>query len=181
MKSSTAFVAVMLSVVSGVIGVRFALAGQGAANEKLAKVAWIAGSWTATMEGDYLDEFWSPPHGDSMIGMFRWTKKDRLWMSEKLSIVTEGDDIVLRVKHFDRSMVGWEDKDKAITLPLASQNDSESVFETVDQSGTTTEAVRLTYRRTGADTMDIILETKKQDKQRRLEFHFQRGKSSAGT
>lgn len=145
-----------------------------AAADKLAKVAWIQGSWKSGMDGDFLDEHWSAPHTDSMMGVFRWVKKDKLWMSELLSIVTEGDNIVLRVKHFDRSMVGWEEKDKAITLPLSKQTDTESIFETTDQTGETTEAVRLIYRKTGADTMDIILETRKKDQQRRLEFHFSR-------
>jgi hypothetical protein len=153
-----------------------AQAGADQASEKLAKVAWIQGSWKTLHNGDYLDEYWSPPHADSMIGMFRWAKKDGLWMSEKLSIVTDGDNVVLRVKHFDRAMVGWEEKDKAITLPLVRQTDAESVFETADQTGETTEAVRLTYRKTGADAMDVILETRTKDKERRLEFHFERMK-----
>jgi len=140
------------------------------AADKLAAIAWAQGSWKTSVDGDYLDEFWSPPQADSMIGMFRWSKKDRLWMSEMLSIVTEGETIVLRVKHFDRAMVGWEERDKPITLPLIRQTADESVFETDDKA----HLVRLTYRKTGSDTMDVILDVTEPEKNRHHEFHFKR-------
>jgi len=142
--------------------------GSDSAKDKLTTISWIQGSWKATVDGDHLDEFWSPPHADSMIGMFRWAKKDGLWMTEMLSIVTEGDNIVLRIKHFDRAMVGWEGKDKPLTLPLVSQSDDESVFESPDK------AERLTYQKSGSDTMDILLEVKGKEKDRRSEFHYKR-------
>jgi hypothetical protein len=160
----------------GAVFCTLALAMDDTPSDKLAKIAWIQGSWTATVDGDYLDEYWSPPYVDSMIGMFRWAKKDKLWMSEMLSIVIESDNIVLRVKHFDRSLVGWEEKDKPIVLPLAKQSREESVFETQGQAGESNEAVRLTYRKTGADTMDIVLEVKGKDAERRNEFHFKRAR-----
>lgn len=159
--------AALVAAISGIS----TIAGEPLASaEKLTKIAWLQGAWKATVEGDYLDEVWAPPHSDSMIGMFRWSKKDKLWMCEMLSIVTEGDNIVLRVKHFDRSLVGWEEKDKSITLPLAKQTNDESVFENDDKP----EAVRLTYRKTGAETMDVILEVKGKGQERRNEFHFTR-------
>lgn len=144
------------------------------ARDKLARIGWMQGSWTAAVEGDYLDEFWSPPHDDSMIGMFRWSKKGTLWMCEMLSIVAEGDNIVLRVKHFDRSLVGWEEKDKAITMPLVRQSADESIFETSEKPDAKAQTVRLTYRKTGANTMDVSLEVSGEGQNRRSEFHFAR-------
>lgn len=141
------------------------------AADKLAKVAWLQGSWTATVNGDYLDEYWSPAHADSMIGMFRWSKKGQLWMTEMQSIVTDGENIVLRIKHFDRSMVGWEEKDKAMTMPLIKQTDDESVFETDPKEA---KKVTLTYRKKGSDAMDIILDTVEGEKKRHSEFNFKR-------
>ncbi len=174
MRSKSYLVAVLTIALAMTTFRTLVVAAGDAASDKLAKIAWMQGSWTATVDGDYLDEYWSPPHADSMIGFFRWVKKDKLWMSEMLSILTEGDNIVLRVKHFDRSMVGWEEKDKPLTLPLVKQSAEESVFETPDQTGEKSEAVRLTYRKTGADTMDIVLEVKEKEKERRSEFHFKR-------
>lgn len=144
------------------------------AADKLDQIGWMQGSWTATVNGDYLDEFWSPPQGDSMIGMFRWNKKGTLWMCEMMTIVTEGENIVLRIKHFDRSLVGWEEKDKAVTLPLVKQSSDESVFERAANPQEKIEPLRLTYRKTGADSMDIILEEKEKGQDRRIEFHFTR-------
>lgn len=97
-------------------------------------------------------------------------------MCEMLTIVTEGENIVLRVKHFDRSLVGWEEKDMAITMPLVKQSSDESIFETKEPAGAKTQSVRLTYRKAGPDKMDIILEVKGEGQERRNEFHFERVK-----
>jgi hypothetical protein len=173
MSNSYTFRMLALSLIAA-IGFNLTFAAGNTASDKLSKIAWMQGAWKASVDGDYLDEYWSPPHADSMLGMFRWVKKDKLWMSEMLSIVTEGENIVLRVKHFDRSMVGWEEKDKPLVLPLVKQSTEESIFETQDQTGEKSEAVRLSYRKTGPDTMDIILEVKGKEAERRNEFHFKR-------
>ena len=166
-KSSTFVIVSGAGVLTAVFFSNLTIAGDTSpAADKLAKISWMQGSWTATVDGDSLDEFWSPPRADSMIGMFRWLKKDGLWMSEMLSIVTDGDNIVLRIKHFDHVMVGWEEKDKPLTLPMVTQSSDESVFETQDK------AERLTYRKTDADTMDVLLEGK--DQEHRSKFHFKR-------
>ena len=78
-------------------------------------LAWMEGRWVCRQKGDVLEEIWSAPSGDCMMGMFRWMKDDKVWMYELMTIIADGDEIVFRLKHFDRNMVGWEEKDKSIS------------------------------------------------------------------
>jgi hypothetical protein len=38
---------------------------------KIADLAWIQGRWVGEGLGGTVEEIWSPPIGDSMLGMFR--------------------------------------------------------------------------------------------------------------
>ena len=79
----------MLSLASA-IGVTLA-AGEEKTNVKLADLAWLQGDWRADVEGgDQLQEFWAVPVGDSMVGMFRWMKRDdKVSLFELMTIVEE--------------------------------------------------------------------------------------------
>ncbi len=110
---------------------------------KLTPLSFISGRWITELGGDQLEEYWSPPAGDSMMGVFRWMKNGKVWMNELLTIVDEGDKIVFRLKHFDAKMVGWEEKAEALTLKLVSSTEAEAVFEGLKGEP----ALKFTYRK----------------------------------
>ena len=62
--------------------------------ESLQSLKWMHGEWVSKLGGDTLHETWSTPHGDSMMGMFRWIKGDKVWMFELITITADGDDVV---------------------------------------------------------------------------------------
>lgn len=95
-------------------------------------LAWMEGRWVCRQKGDLLEETWSAPNGDCMMGMFRWMKGDKVWMYELMTIIADGDEIVFRLKHFDRKMVGWEEKDESITARLTEVSDKRAVFSGAD-------------------------------------------------
>lgn len=85
---------------------------------KISDVAWLAGSWTGTAFGDRFEEVWNPPSAGSMVGMFKLLDGDSVAFYEILLIVEEEGSLSLRVKHFDKSFVAWEDKEEFISFPL---------------------------------------------------------------
>ena len=97
--------------------------------ERLVKLDWMRGEWIRDQAGDKLEEIWSAPSGDSLIGMFRWAKGNRAWMFELMSITVEKGQVRFRLKHFDRNMIGWEEKDQALSYTLKSQGPREVIFE----------------------------------------------------
>ena len=141
------------------------------AKDRLAQLAWFKGHWATTADGNPLEEYWSAPLADSMVGAFRWFKEGKLWMTEFLNITVEGDDVIFRLKHFDRKMVGWEEKDKAINMKLTHVASDEAVFEeTVEK-----EKLRITYQRDGENGMNVLLERMRDGKLERDTFQFKRG------
>jgi hypothetical protein len=75
---------------------------------------------------------------------------DLAWMAG--SWQAEGP--VLRFRHFDRALVGWEEKDKPLVLPLVRQGAREAVFEGLASDGT---RLRLHYRRPAEDRLAVTL------------------------
>ena len=120
----------------------------------IADLAWMQGHWQATFGGTQLEEYWSEPLGDCMMGAFRWVNGGKVTLFELLTIVQEEDALVLRLKHFGRDLAGHEEKDEAWTYPLARVQDREAVFENPERDSPR----RFIYRRTGEDTLLIRLE-----------------------
>jgi len=92
-------------------------------------VAWIAGHWGQERPGGLLEEIWSKPQGDSMMGVFRWIKKGKVWIYEILTIREEEGTLVLRFRHFSDKLSTWEPKDEPITYRLTKATDREAIFE----------------------------------------------------
>ena len=86
MKSCIACVAAAVSL--------SAAAGQ-TAKPTLAELSWMAGSWSGIARGIEMEEHWTAPKGNSMIGMHRDVAKGRTALFEFLRIEQQGDTIVI--------------------------------------------------------------------------------------
>ena len=87
--------------------------------DAMASVAFLAGRWVYIDAEGSTEEHWSAPRGGAMMGMFRWDRPDHsLAMFEILTITAEGQDIILRLRHYSPKLVAKEDRDKAMTLKL---------------------------------------------------------------
>jgi hypothetical protein len=134
----------------------------------LADVAFMAGHWIGGEAGDLSEEVWSSPEGDSMMGMWRYVENGRARVFEMLTLTAEGPSVTLRIRHFDPKLVGREEKDRAVELPLVVRGPGEAVFEGLEYGGEG--SVRLTYKRGDDDTLTSVLEKKGA----RQEFRFRR-------
>jgi hypothetical protein len=105
-----------------------------------------------------------------MLGMFRWLKNGRLFHYEILVVEPDESSLVLRLKHFDRGLIGWEEKDMAVAYPLVSIGDREAIFE----RGGTFRSTRFMYQRTGDDNLLVATEDRKGDNVTRYEFRYTR-------
>jgi hypothetical protein len=78
------------------------------ADPAIAALAFLQGTWRGTMDGDPVEETWSAPAGDSIIGMFRWQHDGTTTLWELLSIKVEEGRAVLRLRHFDEIFEPWK-------------------------------------------------------------------------
>jgi hypothetical protein len=111
----------------------------------IADLAWFEGRWVGTGLGGTTEETWSAPAGGAMMGMFRLSKGDAVVFYEFLTLVEHEGSLLLKLKHFNPDLTGWEEKADSVKFRLLKLTPSEASFG------------GLTFRRTGADTMQIFL------------------------
>lgn len=86
------------------------------------------------MEGDAVEETWSAPLGDCMIGMLRWQHAGKTTLFEALAITAEDGGLVLRLRHFGAKLEPWKDEAKGVAAMKATEvSETKAIFE--NQSG----------------------------------------------
>jgi hypothetical protein len=91
------------------------------AKPTLASLAWMTGSWTGTVDGIAMEEHWTAPGGNSMIGMHRDVGKGRTLSFEFLRIEQQGEQVVYLSMPNGRS--------PATAFPLKEASAERVVFE----------------------------------------------------
>jgi hypothetical protein len=156
-----------------ILGALLVLAIPAAAKEPVAsldQLAWIAGHWEGEMGGALSEEMWSAPSGDGMMGMWRLVMGGKVRVYEFLVVEQEASGPVLKFKHFNRGLVGWEEKDQALVLPLVKLTDAEAVFD----NGDAAKPLRLIYKRPSAGELVVVLERMEKGKLEATEFRYRR-------
>ena len=108
-------------------------------------MAWFAGRWTGPGLGGETEETWSAPSGGTMMGMFRLVRGGKVVFYEFLTLVEHEGTLVLKLKHFNPDLTGWEEKDRFVTFRLLECTPAELRFD------------GLTFRRAGPGRVDIFL------------------------
>lgn len=123
-------------------------AGSDSPPATLEDAAWLVGDWFGEALGGRFEESWNPPSGGTMLGMFKLVSEGKTVFSEHMSIIESQGSLVLRLKHFDGNLVGWEEKDKFVEFPLVKVSATELYF-----SG-------LTFRGSPGGKLDIFVASK---------------------
>lgn len=85
----------------------------GSPKATLNDISWIAGNWEGQQLGGNLEEIWMPPHGDSMLGSFKLVVDGKVQFYELMTISEVNETLILRIKHFNNNLSGWEEKDES--------------------------------------------------------------------
>jgi len=99
---------------------RLGEAGSVSPPASLAEAGWLIGQWRGTgIGGAPAMESWLPPTGNTMVGTFIQQDEDgAVRFTEHLYLMEEGGSLVLRLKHFNPDLTGWEEKDDLLTFRL---------------------------------------------------------------
>ena len=92
-------------------------------------VSWISGHWIGKAFGGTVEEIWSPPMGDSMMFVFRLVKDDKVGFYEIGHIKEVGKSLILQLKHFNRDLSGWEEKDETVDFKLVRLEEHKVYFD----------------------------------------------------
>jgi len=130
---------------------------------KIHDIAWIAGHWHGEAFGGIAEEIWSLPNNGTMMGMYRLIKENKVLFYEFLTIIEENGSLLLRLKHFNPDLEGWEEKNESVSFPLVKFDET-----TVYLDG-------MTFRREGDDKLQVLVRKRSKDgASGELKFHYQR-------
>ncbi len=146
------------------------LAGQ--EPRKLADLAWLEGQWHGGVKDkSAFEEHWSAPAAGGMMGMFRLLQGGKLAVYEFPLIEQDGDDVVMRLRHYRAQMA---DVDKApIRLKLTEISSDKYTFENPDND----KPKRITYARETPDRIVVTVETVRDGDPARFTLHLERAKT----
>ncbi|MGS2738443.1 DUF6265 family protein [Sinomicrobium sp. M5D2P17] len=110
---------------------------------QLSELSWISGHWQGTALGGVTEEVWGSPLGGSMMGSFKLVVNDVVKFYELCTISQQDETLLLRIKHFDKDLKGWEEKDESETFRLVRMEKDKAYFD------------GLTFEKTGKDEISI--------------------------
>ncbi|MFI2741891.1 DUF6265 family protein [Zhouia sp. PK063] len=84
----------------------------------LQDISWINGYWKGEAFGGIIEEIWSKPLGNSMMGSFKLVNDNKVSFYELCTITTKNNTLLLQLKHFNSDLTGWEEKDKTVDFKL---------------------------------------------------------------
>jgi hypothetical protein len=125
-------------------------------------VAWIAGHWQGDALGGRAEEVWSPPFGPSMLGMFKHVRNGVVTFYEIMHIAPDGESLILRIKHFNADLTGWEAQDETVDFPLVRLAPGIAHFD------------GLTFTLVDDDTLVVHVATRRAERVGELEFRYRR-------
>lgn len=124
---------------------------QPSASPSIADMAWLAGHWTGTGLGGRCEETWTAPDAGVMVGTFRLIKDEKTVFYEFLTLSVIAGRIVMRLKHFNPDMTGWEEKEKFVE------------FTHTGTEGNVFDFGALRFVRESADRLTILLKLRSKD------------------
>lgn len=134
---------------SGDAGVQVAVQSQdeGEVVERapIERLGFLHGTWTGTIGESTVEESWSPSRSGNVIGMFRWINPDdSIQVLELMSVNVEGDEVIYRLRHFDRALTPWaSEADGPIEMRAGAVTDLSVRWEPTDAAS---DVASITYR-----------------------------------
>ncbi len=97
---------------------------------EIEQMDWLVGQWDGSGIGDNRAmESWLPPSEGTMVGTFVQTADSGgIQFTEHLYLMEEDGSLVLRLKHFNDDLTGWEERDEMLTFRLVAMEECAAFF-----------------------------------------------------
>jgi hypothetical protein len=118
---------------------------------KLEDVKFLIGHWRGEGLGGIVEEIWSPPLGNTMMGMFRLVEQDAVSFYELMTMAVEDGHLTLRVKHFGADLTAWEERSESVSFRFVKADSTAMYFE------------GLTFRFPSGDKLEVYIAMRNKD------------------
>jgi hypothetical protein len=96
---------------------------------KIDDMKWLAGHWVGEAFGGTTEELWTEPVGGTMAGLYRLHKAGKTIFYEILTVSEKDGSLVVRLKHFNPDLTGWEEKNEVQAFSLVAKREGAFQFE----------------------------------------------------
>lgn len=88
----------------------------------ISEAAWLTGQWSGEgIAGAEAHESWLAPSHTTMVGTFvQETPEGGIMFTEHMYLMEQDGSLVVKLKHFNPDLTGWEEKNGMVTFPLLS-------------------------------------------------------------
>lgn len=118
----------------------------GAPPGELVDVAgWLEGHWIGEGLGGLNEAWWSPPRAGAIFGAFRHVEDGKVVFYEIITLAPEDGVLVMKLKHFDADLRGWEEPTRSVRFPLLRVEEDALYFDGI------------TYERLGPDRRRVTV------------------------
>jgi uncharacterized protein DUF6265 len=114
-------------------------------------LSWLAGHWYGMAFGSESEEIWNTPSGGTMVGTFKLFDEKNVNFYEIIIITIDSTGPILKLKHFNADLTGWEEKGDVVTFPFKNFSHNQIDFDGIS------------YNRFANDSLLITLEMKQGD------------------
>ncbi|MBX3113278.1 MAG: hypothetical protein KF836_01815 [Fimbriimonadaceae bacterium] len=97
------------------------------------QLAFFAGHWQGTRGDAWVEEWWSAPKDNIMMGSFRMHSKGKLAFSESIRLSITENSVEMGLKHFSTDFTGWEEKNETTTFVLTAVKPNQAIFYHPDE------------------------------------------------
>lgn len=130
----------------------------------MSDVQWIQGHWTGEALGGQVEEIWSAPLGNSMMGSFKLVHDGKVKFYEIITISEIEQTVIMRLKHFDSELKGWEEKDETVDFKLVKLTPDKVFFD------------GLTFERISDEEMNVYVRFESEGDKTEGKFNYHRVK-----
>jgi hypothetical protein len=142
----------------------------------LQDLSFMQGTWCGKSgSGSQVEEYWSGAQGDSLIGHCRFIKDGITTFYELMAIVKTPAGFALKMRHFNGAMIPWVEKDEAGDCLLVSGSANQAIFD----NNKADHRVRVTYRKTGTNSLYAKVEDTRDGKTTAYPFEYTAGTGAA--
>lgn len=103
--------------------------GQESPSATIDQIGWIQGNWQGEAFGGTVEEVWNPPSAGTMMGMFKSEKGGIVNFYELMIIAEQDNTLLMKLKHFNPDLSGWEEKEETVDFPLVKLEPKAAYFD----------------------------------------------------
>jgi len=101
----------------------------GSPKADLSVTSWVAGHWHGEAFGGTTEEVWTSPLGGSMMGSFKLVVDGKVNFYELITLSEVNGTLILKLKHFNANLTGWEEKDETVDFRLVKVTPKKVFFD----------------------------------------------------